>query len=86
MEIRKAILETFNDLLDEQGYDQVLEVKDDMILLDTDLDSLGFAMLIAKLEENLDYDPFVLMDEPYYPQTFGELFSIYEKYKDRAGK
>ena len=43
------------------------------------LDSLGFAILVATLEEKLEFDPFTMMDEPLYPSTFGEFVSIYEK-------
>lgn len=49
-------------------------------LLETGLDSLAFAVLIAILHEELGYDPFTMMDEPYYPHTFGEFVSIYKKY------
>lgn len=52
----------------------------DTVLLESGLDSLGFAILIARLEEQLGYDPFVLMDEPIYPQTFGELVEIYQRF------
>lgn len=58
--------------------------KPEMILLDSGLDSLGFALLVAKLEAELGYDPFVLMDEPFYPRTYKEFVGIYEKYKGHA--
>lgn len=50
------------------------------VLLESGLDSLGFAILIARLEEELGYDPFTMMAEPVYPQTFGELVAIYERF------
>jgi hypothetical protein len=52
----------------------------DSILLQTGLDSLGFAILVARLEETLGYDPFVLMQDPVYPQTFGEFLAIYNQF------
>lgn len=55
-----------------------------MILLESGLDSLGFATLVARLEAELGYDPFVLMDEPFYPRTYQEFVSVYEKFKDHA--
>ena len=33
---------------------------DETILLDTGLDSLGFAVLVAQLDEELGFDPFTL--------------------------
>ena len=79
--MRKIILEKFNEALEQidKGV-QFENIQDDAVLLETGLDSLGFAILIALLEEELDYDPFQLMDEPVYPTTFGEFLAIYEKY------
>jgi len=57
----------------------VLELTNDVVLLESGLDSLGFAILVATLEEELDYDPFTMMDEPIYPMTFGEFVEVYEK-------
>lgn len=49
-------------------------------VVDTGLDSLGFAILVARLEERLGFDPFVVMAEPVYPTTFGEFVEIYERH------
>lgn len=57
---------------------------DDTVLLDSGLDSLGFAILVARLEEDLGYDPFVMMDEPIYPQTLGEFVAIYQRFAPAA--
>jgi len=57
----------------------VPELANDVVLLESGLDSLGFAILVATLEEKLDFDPFTMMDEPIYPSTFGEFVTIYEK-------
>ena len=55
------------------------EINDDTVLLNTGLDSLGFAILVTELEEKLGYDPFVKLDEAVYPKTFLDFVSIYEK-------
>lgn len=79
--MRKIIVEKFNEALAQMDKGvQFDDIVDDAILLETGLDSLGFAILVALLEEELDYDPFQLMDEPIYPTTFGEFLAIYEKY------
>jgi len=57
-------------------------ISDDLVLLESGLDSMGFAILVAQLEDALGYDPFVLMEEPVYPQTLGEFVAIYEKFGD----
>jgi hypothetical protein len=79
--MRKIIVEKFNEALEQTDKGvQFEDIQDDAVLLETGLDSLGFAILVALLEEELDYDPFQLMDEPVYPTTFGEFLAIYEKY------
>lgn len=56
------------------------QLEDDTILLDCGLDSLAFAALVAKLEEDLGYDPFALSPNPVYPQTFSEFVRVYEQF------
>jgi acyl carrier protein len=55
-------------------------LQDETILLDTGLDSLGFAIFVAMLEEELGYDPFTLSREAYYPETFSDLVIFYGKH------
>lgn len=51
------------------------------VLLESGLDSMGFAVLVTRLEEELGYDPFVLMDEPVYPRTLEDFVAIYERFR-----
>lgn len=53
-------------------------LNDDMVLLESGLDSLGFAILVARLEEDLGWDPFTLSDQPFYPTLLGEFIAFYE--------
>ena len=53
------------------------DIKNETVLLDSGLDSLGHAILITRLEEKLGYDPFSISTEAYYPRTFGELVEFY---------
>lgn len=80
--IKNKIRELFLSELEKREVDQPEKVEDDMVLLNSGLDSIGFATLVAKLEEELGYDPFVQIDEPVYPKTFGEFVRIYEKNSD----
>jgi hypothetical protein len=78
--VLEIIKETYMEVLEQTGSKLLVpELNDDVILLESGLDSLGFAILVATLEEKLDFDPFTLMDEPFYPSTFGEFVEIYEK-------
>lgn len=54
------------------------------MLLETGLDSLGFAIFVTSLDEELGFDPFTLSDEAFYPQTFAEFVAFYERYQPKA--
>ena len=79
--MREVILAKFNEVLEQTDKGTPLsEISDDQVLLESGLDSLGFAILVALLDEELDLDPFQLMETPVYPTTFGEFVEIYESH------
>jgi len=51
---------------------------DDLVLLDSGLDSLGFAILVARLEDEIGFDPFTASNDVYFPVTLGDLVRVYE--------
>ncbi len=53
------------------------DLKGDTVLLETGMDSLGFAILVTRLEEELGFDPFSLSTEAYYPSTYDEFLAFY---------
>ena len=75
-QIAVAFKEVFEDMCGETFGG---ELAPETVLLDTGLDSLGFAVLVTVLSETLGFDPFTLSPEPYYPQTFGDFVVFYEK-------
>lgn len=78
--MKKIILEKFNEALEQTNIDKHYDdIAEDVILLESGLDSLGFAILVALLEEELEFDPFQEMEDAIYPTTFGEFVAIYEK-------
>lgn len=83
MTVRAHIEAQLAQLFEEDEL-EVPQFVDEMVLLDSDLDSLGYAVLVTRMEDELGYDPFSLMDDPVYPTTFGELVEIYERFADRA--
>jgi hypothetical protein len=85
MNIRNTIVETLSAVMRDNGTTPPTAFEDDQALLETGLDSLGYAVVVTRLEMALGYDPFVLMEEPVYPRTFGEFVAIYERFKDHAG-
>lgn len=81
MNIEETIRTEFLSVLQSSGQQLSEPLTHDTILLRSGLDSLGFAILVARLEEVLGFDPFVLMSEPVYPQSFGDFVGIYERLK-----
>lgn len=83
MNVREKIEEEFINILDQTDSSLNGEkLEDETILLNSGLDSLGFAILVATLEDTLGFDPFLAMDEPYYPETYGEFVTLYEEYSN----
>ena len=77
-DFEKIIIERFGEVFKAQNSTLTLpDLSDDTVLLETGLDSLGFAILVTVLDEQLDYDPFSLSEDAYYPQTFGDFVSFY---------
>jgi hypothetical protein len=53
-------------------------LSDDLVLLDSGLDSLGFAILVARLEDTLGIDPFTASEDVHFPVTLGDFVRVYE--------
>jgi len=53
-------------------------LRDDLVLLDSGLDSLGFAVLVARLEDSLGIDPFTAAEDVQFPVTLGDFVRVYE--------
>jgi acyl carrier protein len=59
-------------------------LRDDLVLLDSGLDSLGFAVLVARLEDTLGIDPFTAAEDAMFPLTLGDFVKVYEIAQQRA--
>jgi acyl carrier protein len=82
--IRETISATFSRVFTEQAEGASLAlISDDLVLLESGLDSMGFAVLVVELEEVLGFDPFSISEEAFYPSTFGEFVSFYEKHEPK---
>jgi acyl carrier protein len=80
MSIKETIRATFSSVFSEQVEGcQLPIINDDLVLLESGLDSMGFAVLVVELEEVLGFDPFSISEEAFYPSTYGEFVSFYEK-------
>ena len=70
--------ETFETVAQEQGK-TLKALSDTTDLLECGLDSLCFAIIIARLEDELNYDPFVESDVAEFPVTFGDFVALYQR-------
>jgi acyl carrier protein len=77
MTIRATVTSTILAVAAEQS--KVLRpLTDDLPLLESGLDSLSLAVIVAKLEDELGNDPFSAMLAGSFPNTIGDLIHIYE--------
>ena len=76
MSIRLTIIEQMEQIAREHG--KILApLKEDLMLADCGLDSLGFAVLVARLEDRLGIDPFSVAEEAVFPVTLGDFVKVY---------
>jgi acyl carrier protein len=77
MSVKLTITRQMEEIAREHG--KILApLRDDLVLLDSGLDSLGFAVLVARLEDTLGVDPFTASEEAVFPVTFGDFVKVYE--------
>jgi acyl carrier protein len=77
MTIRTAVLDQMHAIARQQN--KVLQPLTDAVpLLESGLDSLCIAILVANLDDELGIDPFGAGDEVAIPETVGDLVRLYE--------
>lgn len=76
MSVRTAITRHFTEVAEEQSC-RLTPLSDDLPLSDSGLDSLCFAIIVARLENELGADPFAAEDV-VFPVTFGDFVGLYE--------
>jgi acyl carrier protein len=62
----------------DQHQKKLVPLTEESVLINTGLDSLCFAVLIARLEDRLGIDPFSTSDAIDFPVTLGDLVRVYE--------
>lgn len=80
MSVKTAVLTEIGRMAGEHRL-TLPPLTDDLVLLDSGLDSLGIAILVARLEDVLGIDPFAEFssDEAAYPVTLGAFVNVYER-------
>ena len=77
MSLRSKIISQFEQVAKEQNM-QLVALSDDLVLLDSGLDSLCFAIIVARLEDALGFDPFSVAEDVEFPSTLSEFIKFYE--------
>jgi acyl carrier protein len=76
--LEPVIAAKFRDVAADQ--EKILApLTDDLVLLESGLDSLCFAIIVATLEDELGYDPFTEAEDVFFPVTFGDFVRFYER-------
>lgn len=79
MSIRSTVQSQFEQVAREQQR-RLMPLSDDLKLLDSGLDSLSFALIVARLEDAVGFDPFDTDEAVKFPVTFGDFVKLYENH------
>jgi acyl carrier protein len=77
MPLRSIIISQFEQVVKEQNK-QLAPLTDDLVLLESGLDSLCFAIIVARLEDALGFDPFSAAEDVEFPVTLSDFIKFYE--------
>ncbi|MGA2564128.1 MAG: acyl carrier protein [Steroidobacteraceae bacterium] len=79
MSVRSTVTIQFEQVALAQ-HRKLARLSDDLRLLDSGLDSLSFALIVARLEDALGFDPFDTDEATVFPVTFGDFVRLYENH------
>ena len=77
MTIQTKIFAQFEQVARDQNK-PLVALTPETVLLESGLDSLCFAIIVAKLEDELGIDPFSAAEDVYFPVTLGDFVKFYE--------
>jgi len=77
MSVRLKIIAAIEQIAAEQKV-ALPPLEDNLSLHETGFDSLAFAILVARLEDDLGIDPFTISVDASFPPTIGDFIRAYE--------
>jgi len=77
MPVKSKIIAAIRQIAEEQKV-KLPPLDDGLSLHETGFDSLAFAILVARLEDDLGIDPFTIAEDAAFPQTIDEFIRAYE--------
>jgi acyl carrier protein len=78
MSSRDKIFSVIQEVADQQER-PIRALNDNLVLLESGLDSLCFAIIVARLEDELGHDPFTASEDVYFPVTLGDFVEFYDQ-------
>jgi hypothetical protein len=82
MSLRSTISAQFEQVAAEQKR-KLARLSDDLKLLDSGLDYLSFALIVARLEDAVGFDPFDTDQDMRFPVTFGDFVRLYDSHQSK---
>lgn len=79
MSVQDTIKAEFEEVALEQQR-KLSKLVPELKLLDCGLDSLSFALTVARLEDALGFDRFDATEEMKFPVSFGDFVKLYENH------
>ncbi len=76
MSAKATVITVFEEIANEQQR-KLAPLSEDLKLIDSGLDSLSFALIVARLEDSLGFDPFE--NATHFPVTFGDFIALYSR-------
>ena len=77
MSTKSIVIDAIRQIAKEQHV-TLPELTDDLSLHETGFDSLAFAILVARLEDETGIDPFTIAEDAAFPATVGDFVRAYE--------
>jgi hypothetical protein len=77
MGLQAVIFEQFEQVARDHDK-RLVKLEPGTVLLESGLDSLCFAIIVARLEDQLGIDPFTTSEDVFFPVTMGEFVKFYE--------
>jgi acyl carrier protein len=77
MSVRTEVIAQFVRVAEEHAR-RLSPLVDDLELVDSGLDSLCMAVVVARLEDELGMDPFTSTEDTGFPVTLGDFIRFYE--------
>ncbi|RUO32801.1 phosphopantetheine-binding protein [Aliidiomarina sanyensis] len=78
-QLEQMIRDVMDEVAAETGRETLNQIDSQTLLAESGLDSLGLAIVMARLETRLGFDPFARTSDAQFPRTFSELVALYRR-------